>query len=553
MNHAVTTSAIGMRPAGGCPPPRLDRSHGPARLLVDGNPFLVRGVELHNSSPSAAGSLAAGLRSATAANANTVLAGVTWEEVEPVEGHFVLDSVRSVIEEARAAGLRVILLWFGAWKNGSSSYAPAWVKRDWDRFPRCVLDDGSVTETLTPFAPSDLDLAAFRRLMEYVEEIDAEHRTVLMVQIENEVGLLGASRDRSRQAQQAFTQPVPENLRDVVLSSQDAAVVPADPSWSDLPGDPSARDEAFMAWALASHIEKLARAGRAVSPLPFFTNAWLDSEIDLDIPGFAVAGGQVPGTYPSGGPLPRVAGVWRTIAPTVDLYAPDFYFGLPETVFGDFLIMSDGLFIPEMRRDAAGAGHAMLAIGEYHALGVSPFGTDSADGPELAALSDVYDLIRQTEPALTHRDGTPAVTRGFHLDDTTPRTELTIGSIVLTVTRSAPIGVDPAGTYGCGVIVAEEEDVFLAVGRGFRIGFTTTDPAWQIGLEAVTEGRYGPEGWTAQRRLNGDETAGGTAWLHPQPGRASASPFPIPAHSDHSGISRCRIYRFPSREAPALD
>ncbi|MDT9700273.1 DUF5597 domain-containing protein [Streptomyces sp. P17] len=552
MNHAVTTSATGVQQAEACPPPRLDRSQGPARLVVDGDPFLVRGVELHNSSPSAAGSLAAGLRSAVAANANTVLASVTWEEIEPVEGRFVLDSVRSVLEEARAAGLRVILLWFGAWKNGSSSYAPTWVKRDWDRFPRCVLEDGRVTETLTPFAPGDLDLAAFRRVMEYIEEIDAEHRTVLMVQIENEVGLLGASRDRSREAQKAFAQPVPENLRHV-LSSQDATTVPAGLCWSDLPGDPSARDEAFMAWAFASHIEKLARAGRSVSPVPFFTNAWLDSEIDLDIPGFAVAGGQVPGTYPSGGPLPRVAGVWRMTAPTVDLFAPDFYFGQPDTVFGDFLTMSGGLFIPEMRRDAVGAGHALLAIGEYHALGVSPFGTDSADLPELAELSDVYDLIRQTESMLTLADGTPAVTRGFHLDDATPRVALTMGSIVLTVTRWAPIGIDAAGTYGYGLIVAQEEDVFLAVGRGFRIGFTTTDPAWQIGLEAVTEGRGGPDGWKAERRLNGDETAGGTAWMHPQSGQTSASPFPIPAHGDHSGISRCRIYRFPSREAPALD
>ncbi|CAM5644945.1 hypothetical protein SALBM311S_11910 [Streptomyces alboniger] len=94
---------------------------------------------------------------------------------------------------------------------------------------------------------------------------------------------------------------------------------------------------------------------------------------------------------------------------------------------------------------------------------------------------------------------------------------------------------------------------FLAVGRGFRIGFTTTDPAWQIGLESVTEGRWGRDGWKAERRLNGDETAGGTAWMHPRSGQISASPFPIPAPCDHSGISRCRIYRFPSREAPALD
>src|SRR3954447_11971082 len=132
------------------PAPSIDRSGEAARLLVDGAPFYVRGIELHHSSSSSADAFAHGLAAASAVNANTVLASVTWESVQPEEDRFDFDSVERMIVAARSAGMRLVLLWFGAWKNGASSYAPAWVKGDWRRFERCVLEDGTVSDTLTP-------------------------------------------------------------------------------------------------------------------------------------------------------------------------------------------------------------------------------------------------------------------------------------------------------------------------------------------------------------------------------------------------------------------
>ncbi|PJF38504.1 MAG: glycoside hydrolase family 42, partial [Phototrophicales bacterium] len=107
--------------------------------------------------------------------------------------------VDEMIYEARRHGLRLILLWFGTWKNGMSSYAPAWVKRDFRRFPRVKIHDGQLVEILSTFSTEtrDADARAFAELMRHLKTIDGDDHTVIMVQVQNEVGVLGDSRDRS--------------------------------------------------------------------------------------------------------------------------------------------------------------------------------------------------------------------------------------------------------------------------------------------------------------------------------------------------------------------
>lgn len=522
--------------------PHLDRTTGRARLIVDGKPFLVLGIELHNSSSSGVSALARGLEVAQAVHANTVLASVTWESVEPTQGTFDFSSVDVLVSEARKSGMRLVLLWFGAWKNGSSSYAPAWVKRDWERYPRCVLADGRLSDTLTPFGPTELDADAFHALVEYVETIDSDHRTVLMIQIENEIGLLGASRDNSEWADAAFHAPIPLILNDALAHRPGFEHGTSQP-WSAVSGDPLDRDEAFMAWGYASHVEHLASRARQVTALPLFVNAWLDSDIEIEIEGFPVGGGQVPGTYPSGGPLPRVADVWTTIAPSLDLLTPDLYFGDPDTVMGAFAEVSRGLFIPEQRRDLSGIGTAFLAMGQYRAIGVSPFGVDSAEHSEIIPLADAYRLLEVAHTART--DATTAGgSVGFHLSDAIPTVTRELGHTVLSISRLTRLGVDPAGGQGYGVVVELGEDRYLAVGRGFRIELSDRDPEWQVGLESVDE--LGSDGRRA-RRLNGDETAGGAAVLHP-PVERTVSPFPIPMDNAHTGISQFTVYRMPRHD-----
>lgn len=521
--------------------PRLSREAGPARLVVDGAPFFVRGVELHNSASSAG--LHAKLQLAKDLNANTVLASVTWEEIEPREGEFDLSSVTAMIDAARAADVRLVLLWFGAWKNGSSSYAPLWVRQDWNRFERCVLSDGTMTETLSPFGSTDLDLDAFMAVVQHVERIDGIERTVLMVQVENEVGLLGASRDRSAVAETAFAAPVPAPVRAALGGGDDAAI-----QWADLLDGGSDRDEAFMAWGLSTRIELLAHSARSRTALPFFVNAWLDSEIDIDVPGFAIAGGKGPGTYPSGGPIPRVAAVWDHCAPSIDLRAPDYYFGAPEVVFGDFLRTARGLFIPEMRRDAIGVGHIFQAVGSYQALGTSPFGVDSADAAELAPLADGYGILREIETSLTDQHGASRPSVGFALTAKTPTLTARLGGLELHLSRYAGIALEPAGDVSYGLVIRIGPDQFIVAGRGFRLGFATEGGAERIAIAGARElGREDLPELAPRRRLNGDETAGGAAILHPPLEHPGMSPFPIPAQHRHTGLTEVSVYRYPAR------
>jgi hypothetical protein len=507
--------------------------------------FPVLGIELHNSSSSGVSALARGLEVAKTVNANTVLASVTWESVEPIQGTFDFSSVEVLVSEARKSGMRLVLLWFGAWKNGSSSYAPAWVKRGWERYPRCVLADGRLSDTLTPFGPTELDAGAFHALVEYVETIDSDPRTVVMIQIENEIGLLGASRDNSEWANAAFHAPIPLNLRDA-LAHRPGFEQGTSQSWSAVSGDPLGRDEAFMAWGYASHVERLASRARQVTALPLFVNAWLDSELEIDIEGFG--GGQVPGIYPSGGPLPRVADVWTTAAPSLDLLVPDLYFGDPDTILGAFAEVSRGLFIPEQRRDLSGIGTAFLAMGQYRAIGISPFGVDSAEHSEIVSLADAYRLLTAAHAARTGSTA-GAGSVGFHLSDAIPSVTRKLGRTVLSLSRLAGIGVDPTGAHGYGMVVDLGGDHYLAVGRGFRIELSDRDPEWQIGLESVEE--LGSDGSRA-RWLNGDETAGGAAVLHP-PAERPPSPFPIPMDSAHTGISQFTVYRLPRYSGGAAE
>jgi hypothetical protein len=63
------------------------------------------------------------------AKLNTVLAGVSWNQIEPQEGKFDFSVLDGVIQGARSHNLHLVLLWFASWKNSLSSYPPDWVKR----------------------------------------------------------------------------------------------------------------------------------------------------------------------------------------------------------------------------------------------------------------------------------------------------------------------------------------------------------------------------------------------------------------------------------------
>ena len=526
-------------PADTVPTPTLELRDGRVRLVVDGAPFLVRGAEVHNSAASTPAASRASFAAVAATGADTVLAPITWEALEPAEGGYDLAVVDQLVDAARDAGLRLVVLWFGAYKNGASSYAPAWVKTDPVRFPRCRDADGKPMATLSPFgdATRDADARAFAALVQRIEEVDGADRTVIMVQVQNEPGLLGSSRDHDSHAERLFAARPPAE----VLAACGVRGEPAD--WQAAFGAGLDADEHFMAWGFARYIDAVARAGRARTALPFFTNAWLDSEIDL--PGFSLAGGQQPGTYPSGGPVARMLPLWRAVAPHLDLVVPDVYFGDFDAICAAYADASGGLFIPEMRRDAQGVGDAFVAIGSHGAIGVSPFGVDSITEAEAADLRDGYELL-----GALGADLPGAESRGFHVPPDAPadaHAVLDFGDVRIHAARLTAFGeVEPPEQGAFGVVVRLAPDRFLAVGRGF--GLTFHDAAGRTtGLLQVLEHPRSPAAGDGsrpvQRRLNGDETAGGTAWLHPGRLQRQSPVFPIPMALAHTGVSTCEIYR----------
>jgi beta-galactosidase GanA len=184
------------------------------QLIVNGKPYLILGGEVGNSSAGTAAPADSILPRIAKLHVNTVLMPVAWEQIEPVEGQFDFSILDRWIDMAREQKLHLVVLWFGSWKNGFSSYVPAWVKKDTKRFPRAVSADGEELDILSTLGTETQksDGQAFSKLMKHIREKDQEKQTVLMVQVENEVGYVGRGRDRSEAANRLFRSAVPAEL-----------------------------------------------------------------------------------------------------------------------------------------------------------------------------------------------------------------------------------------------------------------------------------------------------------------------------------------------------
>jgi hypothetical protein len=346
--------------------PRIEQKEGRYALLVEGRPFLILGGQIHNSSawPS---ELPQVWESMETLHANTLEAPIYWEQFERQPGTFDYTNVDQILSGARAHHLHVVLAWFGTWKNGNMHYAPGWVKDDSSRFPRVVRPDGQPIDVLSPLSQNTLqaDKAAFVALMRHLKEMDGEQHTVLMVQVENETGNIGSVRDNSPQANKLFNGPVPADL---------LAITHKQPgTWSQLFG--AEADETFQMYYQAKYVNEIAAAGKAEFKIPLYINVWIDypsaqlPQRQMDLPGIG---------YPSGGPVQKFVGVWRALAPAVDLIGPDMYsddsaFYL-ETLRA-YYRPDNPLFIPETGRDDSFAKFFFYVLGDG-AIGFSPFGVD---------------------------------------------------------------------------------------------------------------------------------------------------------------------------------
>jgi len=549
----VSGNAQQGRPAGngrqarnpGVEAPHLAHEHGATQIVVNGKQFLVRGGELENSSASSLAYLDTIWPKVVAMHFNTVLAPVYWDLIEPKEGNFDFAAVDGLIHGARKHGVKLVLLWFGTWKNSMSSYAPGWVKRDEVRFPRAERTDGGGMEILSALSANTLkaDSDAFVALMEHLKAIDAADQTVIMIQVENEVGMIPEARDHSAAADAAYMSPVPAALTGYLAKNRDALAPQlkaaweshgskSGANWPDTFGEGTATEELFTAWTEGHFTGEVAARGKAVYPLPMYVNAAL------------VRPGKTPGQYPSGGPLPHLYDVWRAAAPAIDFLSPDLYFPNFVEWAKQYARPDNPFFIPETGRVSAAemSANALFAYGQLNSMGFSPYAPEFLKAEDQQVLGDAYEVIRQLTPLILANQGTGrmvGVRAPSQFDGTVDlaQQEFTLGDSIFNVhfREPAPISIgartetDMPGAHG-GLIVQLGPQDFLVAGTGMLITFGVKDGGKaKAGIESIWEGEFVDGKWVPGRELNGDDSNQGRSL------RLPANQFTV---------RRVRLYRY---------
>ena len=494
--------------------PYLKKQGTATQLIVHEKPFLVLGGELGNSSASDLAYIETIWPKVVAFNMNTVLAPVYWELLEPEEGQFNFTLVDSLIQSAQKHGVSLVLLWFGAWKNSMSCYAPLWVKRDLDRFPRMVDTHGVGQEILSAFSESvlDADSRAFAALMAHLREIDGDQNIVIMVQVGNEIGMLPCARDMSETTNQLYTGPVPdellsyldthsETLVEKLRSQWESAGRHMAGTWEEVFGPGDATEEIFMAWHYAVFTGRLAAAGKAEYPLPMYVNAALNRP------------GHRPGRYPSAGPLPHLLDIWKAGAPAIDFLSPDLYFPEYDEWISKYPRPDNPLFVPENQLGHFNGAHAVHTIGAYDAIGYSPFSVESCPDSAATPLAASYRALSALAPTILENQGKGLIT-GVLLTTTKSSADRVLGGYKLHFRHekdwewARPAEPIPPGRVivGC-LVISTGPDEFIIMGSGIIITFKPAGPGLPIvGFAAIDEILVEGGQMRAGRRLNGDQS-----------------------------------------------
>jgi hypothetical protein len=557
------------------------RKHGTAtQLVIDGKPFLALAGELHNNSATSVEYMKPLWSKIAASKLNTVLTGVSWAQIEPQEGKFDFTVLDGAIQGARSQNLRLVLLWFATWKNGLSSYPPNWVKKDSDRFPRAEIfgDDtpwpvfggprfrvnGNLSiELFSPLgdATRDADAKAFAAMMRHIKAVDVAH-TVIGIQVENETGIQGDTRDRSPAAIKAFNGPVPQELMSYLQAHKDTLIpelhkvweatgFKTSGTWTEVFGSGRPADEIFMAWVFSRYIGKVVEAGKAEYPIPMITNCPQE--------GFGRAPAPLKGGGQSGGAMADAFDIWRAGAPKVDMFGADIYSNDYAGFCARYSQGGNPLFIAETGGGSVDVkAKAIYAFGRHDACAFSPFGIDSMVGNPADPFG--YDLLSQLSPLILEHQGNGTMTAILPGATDAP-TKIQLGNYLLEVAATRPRGGPPAPAPGqaqapaagrgqaqgqaqapaagrgqaqgqaqapaagrgqaqgqaqtpapVAMFISTGPDEFYAIGRGVTVYFypAPNTPGLPLaGLGTVEEGSFVNGRWVPGRWLAGDDTEQG--------------------------------------------
>ena len=491
------------------PIPQLVKKGGKYTYLVDGKPFLMLGGQVDNKVfvPDEMAKVLPGFK---AYNGNTVEFPVTWKLIEPKEGAFNFAPVDQIVRDIRAHGLRAIVLWFGTWKGDEATYLPDWVTSNSKRFPKALDADGKPSNSLSPHGAATLeaDRKAFGALLKRLREIDENDRTVILVQVENEPGIVGPPRDYSAEATKLFNGPVPDEFVTALKKKPG--------TWLQTFGRQFA-DEAFTTYYMAKYIGSVAAAGKAAYPLPMYVNVWMggagtnDRFYDFDRPG---------DSYPSGGAQSHTLDLWKAAAPAIDFIAPDIYHRsavIYRLILGRYTRPDNPLYIVETGRGMEFARYCFMAIGQYASLGFAQFGVGIDQpavgdfGPRFADMAANYRLLAGAAPAITELEGTKRLQAAIEEENIPGRSLYFDRYDVLTMFPPAlakqPSWVEPTGPptipSGRALIAQLQPDEFLVLGFDTTVDFRpgVTSGHKEARFVQIEEGLYKDGVWSATRSL----------------------------------------------------
>ncbi len=525
-------------------------------FTINGQPFFPIGGQARNSSGYHIAEADTAFRAVQLIHGNTLEIPVYWEQIEPEEGRFDWASVDALLARARQDGIRLVLLWFATWKNGDMDYAPAWVKTNPQRFQRVIASTGKSTWVLSSHCPENLlaDQKAFVALCRHLKEHDSDERTVIALQVENEPGILGSDRDYGPTGQAAFDSAVPTELLARIQAAGQGRIYElwqqagshTCGSWGEVFG--ATGGELLTAWSIATYIDRIAEAGKAVYDIPMYINVWLGE-----------GGWRVPGeSYPSGGAVSKVLDIFKWFTPHIDLIAPDIYVGDSrgyEAMCAAYNRPDNPLFVPESAPGGSNPWLMFRALADYDAVGYAFFAIEhivAADGslrPEFQPLADSFRCAVAVVPLLLQYQGSGrihAVVQEENLGAIPLYLDGWLGLVDFSDDqghwmpkdwRHMPprVAAQPQSgpQRGRGLIFQANRNEFYLIGGGYRLYLRPLLPPEQMRdatlsstfmltrqahYVSIDEGHFDVGGqFVIDRRRNGDEIDGGV-WVEPDVG-----------------------------------
>jgi hypothetical protein len=339
---------------------------------------------------------------------------VHWDAVEPKEGKFDFSSVDMLIADARKYDLKLVLLWFGTWKNGGMEYVPEWIKSNPKRFKRALNAHGRDLWSLSPHCKATLesDKKAFTALMKYLKAKDSVEQTVISIQVENEPGIVGTDRDYSPEGDAAFKAAVPPQFiaamkkqgKGATYDIWQRAGAKESGTWSEVLGWMPDAPHFMYVWHIAAFIDAVAEAGKAAYYLPMFTNLWIP-------PKWWTLHGAQAVDY-----IEReiLVDIYRWATPHLETIAPDIY-TRESRAFEKLCDIHTREDNPLFTTETSGDQNMFRAIAQFNAVGYHMAGIeniidkDGAVYPAAQHIADNIQCVASVIPLLLKYQGTGKV------------------------------------------------------------------------------------------------------------------------------------------------